>query len=57
VRCHITLKGTREHRNAGVKPAEKEQPLPPELAGKWLNELANYRDSNNEPEGKIGDCP
>jgi hypothetical protein len=33
VRCRITLRRTQEHRNT---PAEKEQPLPPELAGEWL---------------------
>ena len=37
---------------ANAKPDKDEEPLPipPELASKWLSELANYRDSGNEPK-------
>jgi hypothetical protein len=29
---------------------EEYPPIPPDLASKWLAELANYRDSSNEPK-------
>ena len=36
-----------------ANPAAEEQeepPLPPEMASRWLSELAEYRDSNKEPK-------
>jgi hypothetical protein len=46
------MKRAKQGAEAANPPAKEpeEPPLPPEMASRWLSELANYRDSSNEPK-------
>lgn len=50
------MKRAKQEAEAAKAAAQKEEyPLPPELASKWLAELADYQDSNKE--SKEADSP